>query len=249
MPDSTVALLALLFLAMGALYASVGHAGASGYLASMALLGVPVGAMRPTALAVNVCVACIACAQFVRAGHFSWRLSWPFAVASVPAAFLGGWLTLPPRPTQWVIGAALLLAAARMAWMAAGVQLKPRPLRRPPLPVAAGCGGALGLLAGLSGTGGGIFLSPLLLVCRWADAKRTAATSAMFILLNSLAGLGGLSVRGTLPTTHLMVLAAAACAGGAAGAFWGSRHAPPRAMHAVLMVVLLVAGGKLLLGA
>lgn len=247
MSDGTLILLALLFLAMGALYASVGHAGASGYLASMALLGIPVASMRSTALAVNVCVACIACVQFVRAGHFSWRLFWPFAVASVPAAFVGGSITLPTRPMQVVIGAALLLAAARMAWMAAGLRLTARPTRTPAVPVAAGCGGALGLVAGLTGTGGGIFLSPLLLVCRWADAKRTAATSAMFILVNSIAGLGGLSMRGTLPTSNLLVLAGAACVGGTAGAFWGSRHAAPATLNWILAIVLVVAGGKLLL--
>lgn len=247
MSDGTLILLALLFLAMGALYASVGHAGASGYLASMALLGVPVAAMRPTALAVNVCVACIACVQFVRAGHFSWRLFWPFAAASVPAAFVGGWISLPTRPMQLVIGASLLLAAARMAWMATGLRMTARSTRTPAIPVAAGCGGALGLVAGLTGTGGGIFLSPLLLACRWADAKRTAATSAMFILVNSIAGLGGLSLRGSLSASHLLLLAGAACTGGAAGAFWGSRHAAPVALNWILSIVLLVAGGKLLL--
>ena len=247
MPDGTLMLLALLFVAMGALYASVGHAGASGYLAAMALLGVPMASMRSTALAVNVCVACIACVQFVRAGHFSWRLFWPFAVASVPAAFVGGWISLPARSMQMVIGAALLLAAARMAWMATGLRLAARPARMPAVAVAAGCGGALGLVAGLTGTGGGIFLSPLLLACRWADPKRTAATSAVFILVNSVAGLGGLSLRGPLPTSHLVLLAGAACAGGAVGAFWGSRHAPPAALNWILSIVLLVAGGKLLL--
>lgn len=248
MSDATLAVLALLFVVIGALYASVGHAGASGYLAVMALLGVPMSLMRPTALLVNVCVASVACVQFARAGHFRWRLFWPFAVAAVPAAFVGGMVSLPARPMQLLIGTVLALACLRMAWEAFGGRLEGRATRTPPSPIAVTTGGVLGFVAGLTGTGGGIFLSPLMLVARWADAKRTAATSALFILVNSLAGLGGLSLRDGLAVPHLALLAGCACVGGVAGAWWGSRRAAPRSLYAALACVLLLASAKLLLG-
>lgn len=242
-----LAVMALLFLVVGALYASVGHAGASGYLAVMALLGTPAALMRPTALIVNVCVAAIACVQFARAGHFRWKLFWPLAVAAVPAAFVGGMVSLPVRPMQVLIGLVLLAACLRMAWEAFGGRFSARTARPPTRPVAIASGGALGFVAGLTGTGGGIFLSPLMLVCGWADAKRTAATSALFILANSIAGLGGLSLRGGLSVPHLALLACCACAGGVAGAWWGSRRAAPRSLYAALACVLLLASAKLLL--
>ena len=247
MSDATLGVLALLFVVVGALYASVGHAGASGYLAVMALLGVSTTLMRPTALLVNVCVAAIACVQFMRAGHFRWALFWPFAVAAVPAAFVGGMVQLPARPMQALIGVVLLLACLRMAWEALGGRFAGGGTRPPPRPVAVACGGVLGFVAGLTGTGGGIFLSPLMLVFRWADAKRTAATSAAFILANSAAGLGGVSLRGGLSVPHLALLAACACAGGVAGSWWGSRRAAPRSLYAALACVLLLASAKLLL--
>lgn len=247
MSDTMLAVMALLFLMVGALYASVGHAGASGYLAVMALLGSPATLMRPTALIVNVCVAAIASLQFARAGHVRWKLFWPFAVAAVPAAFLGGMAALPARPMQVLIGLVLLAACLRMAWEAFGRRLATRPVRAPAKPVAVAAGGALGFVAGLTGTGGGILLSPLMLVCRWADAKRTAATSALFILANSIAGLGGLSARGGLSVPHLALLAGCACVGGVAGSWWGSRRAAPRSLYAALACVLLLASAKLLL--
>lgn len=251
MPTETLLILAPTFLIVGALYASVGHAGASGYLAVMALLSLAPGVMRPTALAINVLVAAIALTQFARAGHFSWRLVWPFLVASIPMAFLGGTISLPDRPLKIAIGIVLLLTALRMAAMAyrkpvpAGTPTATRP---PALPAAVATGGVLGLVSGLTGTGGGIFLSPILLLARWADTKRTAATSACFILANSLAGLGGLAKAGWTPKPWLAVLAAAACVGGLIGASFGSRRATPRTLNALLAGVLLIAGAKLILG-
>lgn len=245
MPEDAVLLLALLFFGVGALYASVGHAGASGYLAVMALVGVNALLMRPIALSINVLVAAIAFVQFARAGHFSWRLFWPLAVASVPAAFLGGTIQLPPRPLRFSIGVVLLLSAGWMVWTA----LRPRPNQAAPnppsLPAALSCGGVLGLVSGLTGTGGGIFLSPIMLMLNWADTKRTAATSSLFILVNSLAGLGGLATKGWTPAPSLGVLAFAACVGGLIGSTFGSRRATPRILRLLLAGVLLIAGGKL----
>lgn len=247
MPSDTLAILSLLFFVIGALYACVGHAGASGYLAVMALLSIPTEVMRPTALAINVLVAVIAFAQFARAGHFSWRLFWPFGAGSVPAAFFGGRVQIAPGGLRIAIGVLLMLAAMRMVMAAAHPQhpgTKPSP---PSVPVAAGVGAALGFVAGLTGTGGGILLSPLLLLLNWADTKRTAATAALFILLNSLAGLTGLASSGWKPTSWLAALAAAACVGGLIGSWIGSRRATPRGLNMALALVLVIAGGKLVI--
>jgi len=247
MPTDILPLLAVCFLVVGALYASVGHAGASGYLAVMALLSVAPEVMRPTALAINVLVATIAFAQFARAGHFSWRLFWPFAAASIPAAFLGGRLQVPPGPLKIAIGVVLLASAARMAWVALRPPKSKAEPRPPAIPIALAIGGILGLIAGLTGTGGGIFLSPVMLLLNWADTKRTAATAALFILFNSVAGLTGLASAGWTPTPALALLAATACIGGLIGSSVGSRRATPRALNFALAAVLLIAGAKLVL--
>jgi len=243
--EDSVAILAVLFLIVGALYASVGHAGASGYLAVMALVGIQAAVMRPTALSINVVVATIAFAHFWRAGHFSMRLFWPFAVASAPAAFLGGTIQLPANPLKMAIGIVLLLTAARMAWTALRPPREPKEPRPPSLPLALGCGAVLGFVSGITGTGGGIFLSPLMLIMNWAGMKRTAATSAAFILLNSIFGLVGVASQGWRPSPALAVLALAAAVGGWVGAAYGSRRAAPLTLRLLLAIVLLIAGAKL----
>lgn len=246
MPTDALPILVIAFLVVGALYASVGHAGASGYLAVMALVGMDALVMRPVALAINVLVATIAFVQFARAGYFSWALVWPFAAASIPAAFLGGRFHIPASALKVAIGIVLLLAAARMAWVALRSSRLGKEAKPPAVPVAIGIGGVLGLVAGITGTGGGIFLSPMMLLFNWADTKRTAATASLFILVNSLAGLGGLVSAGWKPTGELAILAAAACIGGLVGASLGSRHATPRALNLALAAVLLIAGAKLM---
>jgi hypothetical protein len=242
------ALLAAIFLAVGALYGSVGHAGASGYLAAMALLGTAPESMRPIALAVNVAVATIAFASYATAGHFSWRFLLPFAVASVPAAFVGGLITLPGDWLRAAIGVALALAAVQIA----GKSLtKARPsvaVRSPGVAVRLAAGGAIGLAAGITGTGGGIFLSPLILLCGWADPKRTAATASLFILVNSIAGLAGLASGGWSPGAELVPLAVAASTGGLIGSAIGSRMATPRMLNLLLASVLALASVKLVAG-
>lgn len=245
MIDGSLMLLALLFVLVGGLYASVGHAGASGYLAVMAIVGVEAGGMRPTALSINVLVASITFAQFARAGHFSWRLFWPFAVGSIPAAFLGAMIPISPGPLKGAIGVVLLLSAARMVWTGIRPSKAMAAPHEPALPAALGSGGVIGLVSGLTGTGGGIFLSPVMIAMNWADMKRTAATASLFILVNSVAGLGGLATKGWTPGKDLAILAAAACLGGAAGAYFGSRVADPKTLRWLLAAVLLVAGVKL----
>lgn len=245
MPPDSLAIMAALFLVVGALYAAVGHAGASGYLAVMVLMGVEPGLMRSTALSVNILVATIAFVQFARAGHFRWAIFWPFAVASIPASFLGGKLQVPSHALRLAIGAALLVSAMRMAYVSWRPPVAAQETRRPRVPAMLAVGALLGFVAGLTGTGGGIFLSPVLLVLRWADPKRTAATSSLFIWVNSVAGVAGLMHDGRPPPLSFWPLGACAFLGGLLGATLGSRHATPRALNYTLAIVLLIAGAKL----
>jgi uncharacterized membrane protein YfcA len=201
--------------------------------------------MKPTALALNILVAAVATLKFYRAGLFSWRLFWPFAVASIPAAFIGGATTLPTRSYKIVVGIVLLYAAV---WM---FRSSLRPLQAtahpPPLWAAIVSGLAIGFLSGLTGVGGGIFLSPLILYMAWADTRATSGVAAPFILVNSIAGLlGHLSSVSQLPPS-IPVWGAAAVIGGWIGATYGSKHAPPPILRQLLSLVLIVAGVKLIL--
>jgi uncharacterized protein len=238
-------LTALIFLA-AVFYSAVGHAGASGYLAVMAFLGLVSTEMKPTALVLNILVATIATARYAWAGSFSWRNLWPFLIGSIPLAFFGGAIHLPGHIYRPIVGAVLLVAAARLFWPGAEKAVAAGATGVPVVP-AAGSGAVIGLLSGLTGTGGGIFLSPLMLFCGWAEARQTAGVSAAFILANSLAGLAGniTSVRG-LPS-YLPVLLVAAGVGGFIGAELGSRKLGHSAFRRVLAVVLVVAGLKLIL--
>ncbi len=245
MPPETAAALAALMFAAAVLYSMVGHAGASGYLAVMALFGLAPAVMRPTALTLNLCVAVVATATFARAGCFRWPLFWPFALASVPCAFLGGMLKLPAGSYRAVLGLVLLFSALRLLVPDPRVAEPPRPL---PVWLGFGLGALLGLLSGLTGVGGGIFLSPLLLFARFATARETAGVSAPFILVNSAAGLlGGRDGLVHLPPAW-PVWAAAGIAGGLIGARTGARKLGTPAIRRVLAAVLGVAAAKMLLG-
>lgn len=234
---------ALIFCA-ALLYSAVGHAGASGYLAVMAFLGTAPSAMRPTALVLNLLVAAIGTFQFARAGHFRWSLFWPFALGSVPAAYLGGRLALPGDWYRLVVGVVLLLSALRfVVTLRAADTIR----REPPRGLAFLAGAGLGFLAGLTGVGGGIFLSPLLLIAGWADLRTTAATSAAFILVNSAAGLLGQAATLEMLPDDVLLWGAAAVLGGLLGSYLGSRRLGGPALRATLAAVLVVAGVKLLL--
>jgi uncharacterized membrane protein YfcA len=227
------------------LYSSVGHGGASAYLAVLALAGTSAAVMRPTALLLNVLVAGIGTVQFARAGHLRWPLVWPFLVTAIPMAYLGGRVSLPEAYYRPLIGFVLCVAAVRFV---VTVRTADVPRSAPPRIAALGVGAALGLLAGLTGVGGGIFLSPLMLLLGWADLRTTAATSALFIVANSLAGLGGfIAAGGTLPDTAWSWLAAAGL-GGLAGSTLGSTHFGRGALRILLAVVLGIAGLKLVSG-
>lgn len=244
MPDGGAEwlLTAAIFLA-ALLYSAVGHGGGSGYLAAMAFAGLAPETMRPAALALNVLVAAISTARF--AGAFSWRLFWPFALASAPCAFLGGRWELAGGLFRPLVGAALGFAAWRLWIGAARAAAQESALRTPSLPVAGGAGASLGLLAGLTGVGGGIFLSPLLILMRWGGARTVAAVSAPFILINSLAGLAGhWSAGGTMPAGLGPWLLAAGC-GGLLGSSLGAGRFGSAALRRLLAVVLCLAGAKL----
>lgn len=226
------------------LYSSVGHGGASAYLALMALAGVAPAAMRPAALALNILVATIGTVRYVRAGFFSWRTFAPFAVTSIPLAFLGGTIVLPGDLYKRIVGAVLLVGAYRLI-MPNG-QRRAEPIARPPVWLAIPLGAGIGLLSGLTGVGGGIFLSPLLVLTGWATIREQAGIAAAFILVNSAAGLAGVLTRiGTLPPA-VYIWGVAAVAGGLIGAELGSRRLGVASLRRLLGLVLIIAGVKLL---
>jgi uncharacterized protein len=241
-------LLAGLFFAAAILYSSVGHGGASGYLASMGLVGVAPVIMRPTALVMNIAVASISLYKFARANGFQWRLFLPFAVTSVPMAFVGGRIHLPMAWFGVLVGAVLLYSAARLFLETVSVTVRARQVSGPPpVPLALAIGAGIGLLSGLTGVGGGIFLSPLLVLAGWATVRDSAAPMAAFILINSIAGLMGLLTRQPTLPEALPYWVVAVIAGGMIGATFGARRLDNRALRRALAAVLVVAGGKMLL--
>ena len=234
------------------LYSSVGHAGASGYLAVMALFSVAPEVIRPTALTLNILVASIASWQFWRAGHLSWPLLWPLALLAVPLAFVGGFVNLPAPGLKLALGMVLLFSAAQFLLRPAAEAATTAPSRA----VALGSGAGIGLLAGLTGTGGGIFLTPLLIHLRWAPVKAAAAVSALFILCNSAAGLAGTVGAAAVGAAHgrdwpvlALSLGLAVVIGGAIGSWYGAQRLPHTTIKRCLAAVLTVAGGKLVLTA
>jgi len=227
-------------------YAAVGHGGASAYLAAMALAGIAPAEMRPVALVLNVLVSSLATWKFYRAGHFRWPLFWPFAAAAIPLAYVGGAITLPGQAYKVLVGVVLIYAAWQL-WRSARAGAEMRELREPPLAAAMAIGGAMGLLAGLTGVGGGIFLSPLLIMLGWAGTKQTSAVAAPFILVNSVAGLAAIFVtRGVALPAYVWFLAPAVLAGGWLGAEYGSRRFANPVVRRVLAAVLALAGAKML---
>lgn len=235
-------LLSGMFLA-ALLYSSVGHAGASAYLALLALFNIPVAVMRPTALVLNILVASLVSLRFTLAGLFRWRVLWPFVIGAVPLAFVGGTLHLPSTLYRPIVGAVLLLAAVRLFLPQ---KLHLNETADPPIVPAIFCGGAIGLLSGLTGTGGGIFLSPLILFMSWAETRTISGVAAVFILCNSVAGLlGNLSVVGSLPA-ELPYYAAATVLGALLGATLGIKRLPSAQILKALGVVLTIAGLKLI---
>ncbi|MDD2721834.1 MAG: sulfite exporter TauE/SafE family protein [Gallionella sp.] len=227
---------------LAVLYSVTGHGGASGYIAVMVLLGFAPQEIKPLALVLNVVVSTVATILFYRAGHFRWNLFWPFVVGSVPLAMVGGYLQLPTHWFNLLLGVVLIFSALRIA-----IRTSPdADLREPAFVVAMLSGAGIGFFSGLIGIGGGIVLTPLILLMGWANPKQAAAVSAPFILLNSLSGLMGFSVQAAQGIQHDVIpLALTVLMGGLLGSYLGSRTLPMKAIARVLSAVLLIAGFKL----
>ncbi|HLL93652.1 MAG TPA: sulfite exporter TauE/SafE family protein [Spirosoma sp.] len=235
--------LACLFV-VGFVYASVGHGGASGYLATMALFGVAPVLLKPSALLLNLFVSTVSFWQFYRAGYFRWEKFWPFAVASVPLAFIGAKIPLSDTLYRQLLAGCLLLVIVRLVWTMRGREEEPKPV---PLGWGLFTGGIIGLLSGMIGIGGGIILSPLMLLFRWARLKEVAATSALFIFVNSLSGLFGLLSQGYSPDPSLYTWILAAFAGGLLGGYFGSHRFNVPTLRYLLALGVGVACVKLIL--
>src|SRR5213596_3393130 len=208
---ATITLAALIFV-VALLYSTVGHAGASGYLAAMALFSIAPMVMKPTALVLNILVAVIGTVRFYRAGFFSWQIFWPFVITSIPASFIGGALSLPVPIYKSIVGLVLLYSAIRLFFSAK--RGDDGDVSRIPLMAALAIGAVIGLISGLTGVGGGIFLSPVLLLMHWAKTKETSGVAVAFILVNSFAGLLGHGSSVSLLPPEIIYWAPAALIGG-----------------------------------
>lgn len=225
------------------LYSSVGHGGATGYLAVAALIGVPAAVARPGALWMNCAVAGIAFWRFQRAGFFDRRIFAPLAAASIPCAWLGSRLHLEGRPYALVLGVALLAAGWFLGW---GKMEQPEAPARPlSLPLAAPTGAGLGFLAGLTGIGGGVFLTPLLIFQHWTPAKTAGGISALFILVNSVSGLVGLGGKALVWQPVFAGAIALGAAGALLGTYIGVNRWRAAGFRRALAVVLWIAAAKL----
>jgi uncharacterized protein len=234
----------LLIMVVAFLYASVGHGGASGYLALMAIFSIEPSLMRASALVLNLFVSTIAFVAFYKGGHFKWKILLPFVITSIPMSFLGAQIELNPAIYKFILAIFLLFAVARMLFIKVKSSDEQRPL---PFTTGLMIGALLGFLSGLIGIGGGIVLSPVLLLFKWANMKETAAVSALFIFLNSASGLLGLSLGGLKFTGELNLLLFMAVTGAMAGAFAGSFKMQQVSLKYILAGVLMVASIKLFL--
>ena len=223
------------------LYASVGHGGASGYLALMALFSFSASEMKPTALLLNLFVSIIAFISFYRAKHFTSKLLWPLVATSIPFAFLGSSLSVSEGLYKKILAIVLLLSVFRLL-----LNSTEKPLQ--PLPKwywLSSIGAAIGLISGMIGMGGGILLSPILLLMSWANQKQTAAITAIFIFLNSAAGMAGQLKTGFNFSPQILTIIVFVLAGGWLGAYFGARKMPSKNMKFILVFVLILAAGKL----
>ncbi len=239
-------MLFLIFL-VSLLYASVGLGGGSGYLALMGLFNVDPNVMKATALALNILVTTIGTYKYSRAGYFSWKLFWPFAITSIPFAFLGGRLNLNGDIYKGLVGILLLYAATRLFITARTAEEKN--ISPPPLWAALTSGAIIGFIAGITGVGGAIFLSPLILLTGWATPKETAGIATAFVLTNSISGLAGYWSNTFRLPSEIVYWGIAVILGGWIGAEYGSRKLPDPIIRQVLAVILLLGGIKMLFSA
>ena len=230
-------------------YATVGHAGATGYIAVMTLFGISADMIRPVALSLNIVVGIITTIQFMRAGFVRLELIVPLVCGSMPAALVGGWL-LPPLPiVEALVGCVLLLSAVRVGWVGKGEESAATSTHWESSSLLFFLGVFLGFLSGLTGVGGGVFLTPLLLAMKLADVKRVAATSAVFILVNSAAGLTGWIAAGNVFPEIAPRFIVVVIVGGLLGSYLGAFCLSPRIIRRCMAAILVLAGVKLLLHA
>lgn len=241
----SILLIALATFAMATMYSAVGHGGGSGYLAILAIAAIAPEQMRPTALLLNVAVSCIATWKFATIEGFRKDIFLPLVCASIPAAYIGGAFELPPQLYKPIVGIILLYAAICLCIPIRGSEKT----KSPPIFAIVVVGICIGFASGAIGIGGGIFLSPLVLLLGWTTAKQTAAISAPFILVNSIAGLSGITLElGGLPidTSLVVPLMGAVCVGGYIGASFGSKKLGHVGLRTTLGIVLLLAAAKML---
>jgi uncharacterized membrane protein YfcA len=232
----------LLLVIVAFLYSSVGHGGASGYLALMAVFSFAPDTMRPTALLLNIFVSFIAFVQYYRGDFFRWNLFWPFAITSVPAAFIGGMIAIEGGLYKKILAVLLLFSVVRLL----GIKFKTQTFdAKKNIYLALLIGVIIGLFSGMIGIGGGIILSPIILLMHWADMKRTAAVSALFIFVNSIAGFAGLFIQGFEFKTEMGWMISIALIGGIAGSYFGANQFKNEFLNKILAVVLLLASVKL----
>jgi uncharacterized membrane protein YfcA len=240
--ETIVVFYVLLFL-VAFLYSSVGHGGASGYLALMAIFSITPGVMKPTALLLNLFVSLISFIQFYRGRHFNWKIFVPFAITSFPMAYVGGLISVDDNIYKKILGILLIVPIIRFLFFA---NIKVQEIKKSNLVLSLLIGATIGFLSGLIGIGGGIILSPVILLLKWADMKQTAAISALFIFVNSLSGLAGQLTKGINFSPDMYGYVAVAFAGGICGAYLGSLKFKSNILKYMLAIVLMVAAYKLL---
>ena len=242
MQESMYLFYGLLFV-IAFLYASVGHGGASGYLALMAIFSIAPAVMKPTALLLNLFVSAVSFIQFYRGGHFKWKIFLPLALASVPMAFLGGLITIDGTIYKNMLGFLLIIPIIRFLFFA---NIKVEEIKKSNIALSVLIGAVIGFLSGLIGIGGGIILSPVLLLLKWTDQKQTAAISAAFIFVNSLSGLAGQLTKGIHFSPDMIAYVAIAFVAGLCGAYFGSLRFKQAILKNILALVLMLAAYKLI---
>ncbi len=236
---------AVLIAIVAFLYASVGHGGASGYLALMVIFGVSPLLMKPSALVLNLFVSAISFMQFYRQGYFKWKLLWPFIITSIPLSFLGAKMNVDAHIYKMILAVCLFIAILRLLGLFG--KNDPDKTNEINLPIALLIGGIVGFISGMIGIGGGILLSPILLLLHWAKMKETAAVSAIFIFLNSLSGIAGAFGSMENISSEIFLWALAGIAGGTIGAFYGSTRFNTAVLKYILSIVLIFACIKLVI--
>lgn len=243
----SIIIVALLFI-VAMLYASVGHGGASGYIAVLALFGTQASVMKCSSLILNIFVSAIAFFQFYRAGHFKWNLFVFFALTSIPCAYVGSTFPIDDNTYKRILGICLLFPILRLTDVFRSN--KPNEIAiygNNEIALSLAIGGGIGFVSGMLGIGGGILLSPIILMLGWAGMKQTAAVSALFILVNSLSGLAGLYQKGIIFDQRAYFWLASAVVGGFVGSYFGSAHLDNKILKYILSAVLVIAGLKLIL--